>query len=62
MKNKQAAYMQPCTVHSVHAVKPSLEEAQKKPARAFMQPRGPIYAAWQAHINLSMDNKVAAYM
>ena len=32
-------------IHSVHAVKPSLQETHKKPARAFMQPRKPIHAS-----------------
>ena len=32
-------------IHSVHAVKPSLQETHKKPARAFMQPKKPIHAS-----------------
>ena len=38
-------------MQSVHAVKPSLQEGRKKPARASMQPRKSIHAAREAHVN-----------
>jgi hypothetical protein len=49
-------------MQSVHAVKPRLQEAHKKPARAFMQPRKPIRAARESHLPLRMKHKLAAYM
>jgi hypothetical protein len=49
-------------MQSVHAVKPGLQEAYKKPARAFKQPVTPVHAAWEAHMNLSMEDELAAYI